>query len=291
MLDGLPVLDCTDHRGEVGPWVLAQLGADVIKVEPPGGSPARRAAPLIDRPDGPLSLQFAAYNGGKRTVELDPSSATDRATMLDLIATTRIVIDSGPPGMVARFGLDRAAVEAANPTIVSVLVTPFGADGPASDDAHSELTIAARGGPVRLQGTPDRAPLQISVPQVWRHAGVEAAAAAMVANHRAERVGAAQFVDLSAQAVMTWTMLNSMEASAIQGHDFERAGATLHLAMTIPLRRACADGHVVLVPRGAAVGQLLSWMLEDGVVDPSWAEEDWSTYDHRIVGGEPVGIP
>ena len=85
------------------------------------------------------------------------------------------------------------------------------------------------GGPVSLQGVPERAPVRVSVPQVWRHTGAEAAVAALVAHARMGRTGEAQFVDVSAQSAMTWTMLNGMGAAAIQGHDFERMGPLLQL--------------------------------------------------------------
>jgi crotonobetainyl-CoA:carnitine CoA-transferase CaiB-like acyl-CoA transferase len=293
MLDGLAVLDLTDHRGEIGPWLLAELGADVIKVEPPGGTSAREAWPMVQGE----SLQFAAYNIGKRSVTLDPSSAEDRTTLRRLLGEARMVFDSGPPGLLAAFGVDRPTLAGLNPDIISVLVTPFGSDGPRANDPASELTIAALGGPVRIQGSPERPPVKASVPQVWRHTGAEAALAALIAHHRsapgtesASQVDGPQFIDVSAQSAMTWTMLNAMEAHAIQGHDFERTGATLRLAMTVPLRRACADGYVILVPRGANVGKLVDWMIEDGVVDPSWADEDWATYDHRLIDGQELAI-
>ncbi len=282
MLDGLPVLDLTDHRGEIGPWILAELGADVVKVETPGGSPARRAWPIHEGE----SLQFAVYNSGKRSVTLDPSRAADRTAIRNLLAAAAIVIDSGPPGQLARYGVDRAELSELDHAIVSVLVTPFGSDGPRAGLPSSELTIAALGGPVRIQGTPERAPVQVSVPQVWRHAGAEAALAALVAKARADRSGEAQFVDLSAQSAMTWTMLNAMEAHAIQGWDFERTGATLELSMTVPLRRACADGYVILVPRAVNAAGLARLMIDEGIVDRSWEEEDWETYDARIIDGD-----
>lgn len=284
MLDGLAVLDLTDHRGEIGPWMLGELGADVVKVEPPGGTSARRAYPIHEG----QSLQYVAYNTGKRLVELDPASAQDRAAFRKLLAAAEIVIDSGPPGLMAAYGVDRSKLLELNPTVVSVLVTAFGSDGPRAEEEASELTIAALGGPVRIQGTPDRAPVKASVPQVWRHTGAEAALAALLAKFRSDQLGDAQFVDLSAQAAMTWTMLNAMEAHAVQGADFERTGATLNLAMTIPLRRQCADGYVILVPRGPNGGALVQWMIDDGVVDPSWADEDWSTFDARVIDGEPT---
>ena len=286
MLDGLPVLDLTDHRGEIGSWILAELGADVIKVEPPGGTWARTAHPIHEG----VSLQFTAYNTGKRLVTLDPTSPADRATFRDLLAGAEVVIDSGPPGHLAGYGVDRSKLLELNPTVVSVLVTPFGADGPRAADPASELTIAALGGPVRIQGTPDRAPVKVSVPQVWRHAGADAALAALVAKTRGDQLGEAQFVDLSAQSVMTWTMLNAMEAYEVQGFDFERSGATLELAMSVPLRHRCADGYVILVPRGPNGAAITPWLIEDGIVESWWADQDWATFDARIIDGEPTDI-
>jgi len=274
MLDGLPVLDLTDHRAELGPWLLAELGAEVIRVEGPEGA----------------TPSHAVYNTGKTTVVLDPASADDRTALRGLLAGAAVVVDSGKPGRLAAHGVDRTKLLEVNPRVVAVLVTAFGADGPRADDPATELTIAALGGPVRIQGTPDRAPVQCSVPQVWRHSGAESAVAALVALARADRTGEAQFVDVSAQAAMTWTMLNAMEAHAIQGFDFERTGATLRLAMTVPLRRACADGHVILVPLGVNGGALAPWLIEDGLVDPSWADEDWADFDRRIIDGEKTAV-
>ncbi|MPY93975.1 MAG: hypothetical protein GEV08_13205 [Acidimicrobiia bacterium] len=292
LLEGYRVLDLTDHRGEVAAWLLGRLGADVVKVEPPGGTSARRAEPVVaEAPPGFESLQFASYNDNKRSIALDlAASPADRATFLDLVAGAEVMFDSGPPGFAAMAGLTEGELVGANPELVHVLVTPFGSDGPRAEQACSELTLAALGGPMSLQGIRERAPLQVSVPQVWRHTGAEAAVAAMVGLARARCTGEAQWVDVSAQSVMTWTMLNAMEAHEVQGFDFERAGATLSLAVTIPLKRAAKDGFVMAAPIGINAGPLVPWLVEEGIVDRSWAEEDWATYDHRLLSGEPTAM-
>lgn len=284
MLDGLPVLDLTDHRGQFGPWLLAQVGAEVIRVEPTGGPAPDPQAWHHQGQD----LANLVYRTGETVTELDAASAADRSVLRQLVADAAIIIDSGPPGRLAAFGIDRPKLLELNPDVVRVLVTPFGGDGPRAGQPAVELTVAALGGPLRIQGTPDRAPVHHSVPQTWRHAGAEAAVAALVALARSEQSGEPQLVDVSAQATMTWTMLNAMEAHAVQGFDFERTGATLELAMSIPLRQACADGYVVLVPRGANAGVLTPWMIEDGVVAEEWATEDWANFDGRIIDGEPT---
>lgn len=287
MLADLRVLDLTDHRGELGPWLLANLGADVVRVEPPEGSLGRQQPPFSSTGQ---SLQYQSYNRGKRSLLLDPASAEDRTKLRAMLATVDVLIDSGPPGNHAKYGLDRSALVEANPNLITVVITPTGLDGPRATDPCSELTIAALGGPVRLQGTPDRAPVQCSIPQVWRHAGAEAAVATMVALARRDKTGSGQFVDVSAQAAMTWTMLNAMEASEIQGENFERTGATLKLSMALLIRQETTDGFVIVVPRGLVAQSLLPLLQAAELVDERWEEEEWVTWDHRIIEDEPVGI-
>jgi len=292
LLDDFRVLDLTDHRGELGPWFLGRLGAEVIRIEPPGGSPARYEDPLVDAaPKGLQSLQFASYNDNKRSVVLDLlGSEDDRSRLLDLVAGTEIVFDSGPPGALAAAGITEADLETTNPELVYVLITPFGADGPRANDPHSELTIAALSGSMSLQGIRERAPLKVSVPQVWRHTGAEAATAALVGYARMQRSGGFQSIDVSAQNVMTWTMLNAMEADEVQGFDFERAGSTVTLAQAFEMKQAASDGYVICPPIGLTTGPLVPWLIEEGIVDRSWAEEDWATYDHRALSGESVDM-
>ncbi|MCP4222526.1 MAG: hypothetical protein GY773_04195, partial [Actinomycetia bacterium] len=282
MLNGWRILDLTDHRGEVGPYLLADLGAEVIKVEPAGGCPIRTRSSD--------DIPFWAYNGNKVIRPLTGSD-DDRATLIGLIASADMVFESGPPGRLAELGLTTQELDAVNPRLVHVLVTPFGADGPRAYQPATELTIGALGGSVRLQGTPERAPVQMSVPQVWRHTGAEAAVAGLVAHRRMLTTGRSQFVDVSAQSVMTWTLLNAMEAFEIQGHDFERTGSELHLSLTFQLRHETSDGYAVCVPSGQIVVHVIDWLIDEGVVDPSWADVDWATYDHRAINGEDVWPP
>ncbi|MCP5025614.1 MAG: hypothetical protein GY929_04940, partial [Actinomycetia bacterium] len=287
MLEGVRILDLTDHRGEVAACLLGDLGAPVVKVEPPGGSPARHQPPFLAAADTePASLQFAAYNANKRSIVLDPADGDDVRTLRDLVASSDIVFDSGPPGYLEEFGLAGDAILGVNPTIVRVLVTAFGSDGPRANQPASDFTLAALGGPMRLQGPPDRGPVQVSVPQAWRHTGAEAAVAALVGRTRARRSGQGQLVDVSAQVAMTWTMLNAMEAWAVQGFDFERSGSVLKLAASFDLCSECADGHVVAVPLGRTVAPLVKWMYDEGAVGPEWLDEDWDTFDFRLLSGE-----
>jgi crotonobetainyl-CoA:carnitine CoA-transferase CaiB-like acyl-CoA transferase len=287
------VLDLTDVRGQIAGMILGDLGADVVRVEPPGGSPARLAGPrLLRGPEAMRSLSFGAYNRNKRSITLDLASPTDRECLLDLVAGADFVLDSGPPSWLDEVGLGFDVLRQRSPLLVHVRITPFGCDGPRAMAAASDLTIAALGGPVSLQGQPDRAPVRVSIPQVWRHAGAEAAVAALIGHARARTTGAAVFVDVSAQASMTWTMLNGAVAHAIQGRDYERAGSTLQIGTSkLPLVYPCRDGHVVALARGRSVLSILDWLLEEGVVDEAFATcEEWSTLDARLFRDEPCRV-
>ena len=281
MLEPYRVLDFTDERGELGPMLLGDLGADVIRVEPPGGTPSRRTQPLADGESGDLaSLSFRAFNRNKRSIVLDvDGTPADRDVLKQLIASADFLFESSPPSMLEGFGITAAEVRTANPHIVHVRISPFGIDGPRAGDLGNDLVVAALGGPMSLQGPHERAPLRISVPQVWRHTGAEAAASALVAHARMRRTGEAQFVDLSAQCVMTWTMLQAMGAHAIQGFDFERDDSRM---IGVEIVHACRDGHIVALPMSRVVQGLLDWMIADGILDASAREADWEAFDQSL---------
>ena len=291
MLETYRVLDLTDVRGQLGGMILADLGADVIRVEPPGGSEARRVGPFADD-SGQYSLSFAAYNRNKRSVQLDLEADEGRATFLDLIRGADIVLDSGPPALLDKVGLTHQVLIAANPQLVHVRISPYGNDGPYADFPAADLSIAAMGGPVSLQGEADRAPVRISVPQVWRHAGAEAAVAALIGHARARTTGEGVLVDVSAQAAMTWTMLQAMTAAAINGSDFQRDGSLAQLGpRKIPVVHAAKDGHVVGPVIWGQLEKLVPWMKEEGAIDDAWlAREDWPEYDFKLFRGGEVSV-
>src|SRR5215472_11080022 len=127
MLSPYRVLDLTDSRAELGPLILAGLGADVVKVEPPGGSASRHEPPLDPTlPAGLRSLRFHALNRGKRSVVLDLTSAAGHADFARLVASADFVVENEVPGSMAARGLGFEALRAINPRLVYVAVTPFG---------------------------------------------------------------------------------------------------------------------------------------------------------------------
>ncbi|MCZ6710753.1 MAG: CoA transferase [Gammaproteobacteria bacterium] len=283
MLNPYTVLDFTDERGEIGPMLMGDLGADVIRVELPGGSTSRSCAPILSGVREDMrSLSFLAFNRNKRSVVLDPGSTDDISTLTELIRRCDFIFESSRPSSLSRFGVDYEQARALNPRIVFVRISPFGDSGPYADYLGNDLVLAAMAGPVALQGTADRAPVRLSVPQVWRHAGVEAAVGAMAAHHKMLRSGTAQFVDLSAQSAMTWTMLNAMGAYAIQGLDFERDSRFNTGTTRFDILFPTADGHIVAIPMSRVILGCLAWMIQDGVADESLRDIDWQAYDANV---------
>ncbi len=151
MLDPYTVLDFTDDRGEIGPMLLGDLGADVIRVELPGGTPARHCPPfLADVPADLASLQFQAFNRNKRSIVLDPTIPADQQTLNALITRADFLFESSPSGSLEAYGVTYADAAKLNPRIVFTRLSPFG-DGEAyANLTANDLIIAALGGPVSL---------------------------------------------------------------------------------------------------------------------------------------------
>ena len=153
-LAGIRVIDLSTPRAELAGRVLADLGAEVIKIEPPGGAAARRMAPFAgDRTGDPeASLYWASVSLGKRSVVLDLDLAADRARLLELLDSADVLIESFDPGELERRGLGEALLRSRNRRLIHASVTPFGVDGPEAGLAATELTIEAAGGLLGLQG-------------------------------------------------------------------------------------------------------------------------------------------
>jgi crotonobetainyl-CoA:carnitine CoA-transferase CaiB-like acyl-CoA transferase len=165
----LRVLDLADASGVFCGRLFVGLGAEVLRVEPPGGDPLRQAPP-----DG---LPFAHANAGKCSAVLDLEHESGRARLRDLVATADVLIDTAPPGRLDSLGVGYAALTAVQPGLVQVSITPFGLSGPRAGWAGTDLTMVALGGMMALGGHPDGPPLAPPREQAYHLAGVVGAAA------------------------------------------------------------------------------------------------------------------
>src|SRR6201996_4914734 len=295
-LSGYRVVDLTDERGMIAGRMLADLGADVVQVEPPGGSAARSCPPL-DPAGG--SLFFDAYAANKRGVTADPDTGEGRRFIRQLAAAADILLESADPGLMAARGLDWPDLAELSPRLVYVSVTPFGRTGPKAGYAESDLTVWAAGGPLDPHRDRSRPPVRITVPQVYLHAGADAAAGALFALQARHQTGRGQHVDVSAQASLSIATLGRVLAYAVSDSQPEweppakrRVDESGSGSATAPSQKKwpCRDGiiefHIGMGPvAGGFTGAFMRWMVEDGAAPAELLDVDWRTLPGRIKDG------
>jgi crotonobetainyl-CoA:carnitine CoA-transferase CaiB-like acyl-CoA transferase len=208
-LAGLRILEIADERGEYCGRLLAGMGGDVVKVEPPGGAPTRRFAPFHrDVVDAERSLYFWHYNVGKRSVTLDLETSEGRERFARLAARADVIIESFPPGTLDGYGLGYPTLCDANRRLVLASITPFGQTGPMRDAPACDLTLMALGGSMAVCGygpgsDGDSPPLACEANQAYQTACVYASQAVVAAVLYAEASGQGQWIDVSIHEAAT----------------------------------------------------------------------------------------
>ncbi len=298
MLSDYRILDLTDDRGLIGGMILADLGADVIAIEPPDGNPARRRGPFADGSnDGEIedSLVWQSYARGKRSVVLDLESDEGKAQFIELARSADALIESADVGAMDALGLGYDALSAVSPGLVHVAITPFGSSGPKAGWAATDITVAAAAGPMIQSGDKDRPPLRVGLPQTALHAGAEAALGVLMGLHERKRSGLGQYVDVSAQAAYAQATQSGILAAANNSGQFLRSAVGAALGpLEIRLFWPCKDGHVAITYLfGAAIGpftdRLMQYALEEGYCDQATRDKDWLNYTNLILTGqEPI---
>src|SRR5262245_16999252 len=273
--------------------MLADLGADVIQVEPPGGAAARRRGPFAGGlADPERSLYWRAYARNKRGIVLDLDAPEGRRGLLAFAETADFLIESAAPGEMARRGLGPAELAVRNPALIVVSITPFGQDGPKAGHAATDLTLLAAGGPLALTGDEDRPPVRLAVPQAWLHAGAEAAVGALVALHERLASGRGQHVDVSVQQAVTVATQAYILADAVGARTNHRtAGGVRAGRMRVRLTYPAKDGHVSIAHLfgstiGPATRRLMEWVHECGYCDEATRDKDWIAYHALLLRGE-----
>lgn len=273
------VLDLTDESGFSCGKTLADLGADVIKIEPPGGDVARR---FDDR-----SLYWISYNAGKRGITLNLDRPPARELLLKLAERADFLIETFPPGMLGKMGLGLETLRKLNPRIIVVSITPFGQTGPYSNYKGSDLIAMAMSGLMSLIGEAGRTPLRVSLPQSPMWAGMYAAAGALTAHYSRELTGIGQQVDASLQSCLLWALANAPSFWATNRTNPTRDGSHISgRSMTGARMRAiyeCKDGYLNFIIYGGRAGRrsneaLVQWMAEHGLATESLSKKDWNRF-------------
>jgi benzylsuccinate CoA-transferase BbsE subunit len=271
LLSHVLVIDATDRLGWLAGRVLADLGADVIKLESPGTDRSR--------------ADWRAFNVNKRMLELDLQSSTERARLEDLLRAADICLLTPS---VSSAHLDPHALRENYPRLVVVAIRPFGGVGPRSAWKASDIELMAAGGAMALAGEPDGMPVRVSEPQSYSWAGAQAAIGALVALSHRDVTGRGDLVDVSAQASVVTALSHAPAFVDLLGLEPTRAGAFM-TGRSIKGARyrvfwPCRDGYINFIFYGGVAGrrtneQLVAWMRERGAELGALAAIDWKSWD------------
>ena len=293
------VLDVSGELGAFCGRTLADLGADVIKIEPPSGDPARRLGPYYhDHLDEAQSLFWFTHQAGKRGITLDLTTASGQALFRRLVERADVVVESFPPGYLESLGIGPERLLAEKPNLIVTSITPFGQSGPYRDFQAGDLELMALSGCMSVAGEPGRSPLRISHPQSAYWAGTYAAAGTILALFHRGRTGEGQHVDVSAQACLVSALGHAPTFWDLNGVDQKRQGVFMTgRSMTGAKMRViwpCRDGYLNFIIYGGEAGRrtnqaIVQWMQEKGMdVPPFLQEKDWGRFDIATVTQEEI---
>jgi len=297
------VLDLTDERGLLAGKILADLGADVVQIEPPGGNPARNIGPFYgDDPRPEKSLFWWAYAANKRSITLDLEQKDGQALLKKMVAEADFLVESFAPGYLDTLGLGYDLLAEINPKLVMVSITPFGQDGPYSNYQATDIVGMALGGFMYLTGDDDRAPIRISFPHFYLHGGAAGATAAMLAHTYRITNGQGQYVDVSCQQAVAKTLAHAPQIWDIEGAILKRMGVYRQTSgeNRVRINWPCKDGYVNYMVQGGSVAYstraLLEWMKEDSFDTADLDAIDWEKMGYGAITpelmsqlGEPLG--
>jgi benzylsuccinate CoA-transferase BbsE subunit len=279
-LAGIRVLDLTANHAAYAGRLLADLGADVVRVEPRGGSPVRRLAPLARLSSGEISsFAHAFLDAGKRSVTLDPDG--DAEMFAALAATSDVVIET-PSAFTTLADLDQ--VRARNPGLVVVSISPFGRSGPCAEYQATDLTLLAAGGLLSLGGYDDSEPLAIQGEQALLASGIFGAVAVLAALYERTQTGTGQWIDLSGQECVAFALEDAVAEWSIHGRVRRRHGSGAREAGTGVY--PCKDGHVSVVAgrlgTAKAFVALTKWIAASDVAGAqALLEPEWQDFKFR----------
>ena len=273
--------------------VMADLGADVIKVEPPGGSPTRSRGPFYkDNPHPERSLLWASYCLNKRGITLALETRDGQDLFKRLVAKSDFVLESFTPGYLDGLGLGYDQLKETNPGVILTSVTPFGQSGPHAKFKATDLITWSMGGMQYISGDNDRPPVRISFPQAELHGGAQGAAGSMLALWHRQQTGRGQRVDVSMQVAVIWTLMNAISFPLLHKESVERAGPLRKMGFLV-MRNVypCKDGYISTLIVGGALGArstsaLVRWMDEDGMAPDFMIERDWAAWDFAAIAGQ-----
>ncbi|WP_415183744.1 CaiB/BaiF CoA transferase family protein [Phaeovulum sp.] len=285
-LAGLKVVELA--RILAGPWagqILADLGADVVKVEAPEGDDTRRwGPPFLTRDGEETAAYFHATNRGKRSVLADFRTPEGQQFVRALVADVDILIENFKVGGLAKYGLDYASLRAVNPRLIYCSVTGFGQDGPYAHRAGYDYIIQGMSGLMSVTGEPDGQPQKVGVAVTDVFTGIYASTAILAAVHQRATTGEGQHIDMALLDVATSVMANQAMNYLATGVSPRRMG-NAHPNLVPYAVFPCSDGFVILATGNDAQYRKLCGILGlEGIAEV----DDYRTNADRIRNREAL---
>lgn len=278
------ILDFTTEMGGYSTKLFADLGAEVVKVEPPQGDSTRQKGPFYQNiKSNETSLYYFYLNTNKKSIALDIETEEGQALVKELVKDYDIIVENFAPGYLASLGLDYETLKAINPKLIMTAITPFGQTGPYKDYVANDLVGVAMGGLMYLGGYPDTSPLRPYGNQGYFATSLFAAVGTLLALMYRDQNGIGQYIDVSMQESVAMALENAIQfydlenvVRARTGAEDRQAGWGLY---------PCADGLVYIMTAGLSNAggwqNLVNWMIESGVEgaeslnDPKWQDHEW----------------
>ncbi len=281
-LTGIRVLECGDAvAAAFCARLLADFGAEVVKVEPPGGDPLRAHGPFPgDQPHLERSALFAFLSAGKQSVTLDSGNSEDRELMATLAARADVLVTSLSSAERGQWRLDPDAVRLANPGLVSVALSPLGERGPLGTHRAGEITVCALAGASVILGEPSRPPLSFPFNLPALQAGLHGAAAALAALLARRRCGCGQRVEITEADVLAYYTGGMSLYILGGGGKWRRCGLGRHGSIYPSGFYPCKDGFVFIATQTRA--QWTGFLRLMG--DPDWAQREPALRDGVAIG-------
>ncbi|MDE0745490.1 MAG: CoA transferase, partial [SAR202 cluster bacterium] len=259
------ILDLSEGGHNLCGRLLGDMGAKVIRIEPPGGSLTRLRGPFTPDSNGnDKSLYWAAYNSNKKGISLSLDTEAGRQILLSLVEQSDAILESFQPGYLDSLNIGFRTFIKRNPQLVHTSMTPFGSTGPYAGFVSTDLITSSMGGMPFVSGDQDRPPVRISFPQAELVAGSQAFAATVSALRHSRNSKNGQHVDVTEQISVMWTLMNATPFPRLHGTDVKRGGAFRRRG-PIDARHVfkCADGHVSMNAQAKTLNGFIAWMLEE----------------------------
>ena len=291
-LAGYRVIDLADEKGQLCARLLAELGADVIKVEPRAGDRTRANGPFFRDEEGrESSLYWWVMNAGKRSVTCELRLELGRDLFHRLVAGADAVIETSAPGTAKDTGADPRTLQKVNPGAVVVSITNYGQTGPARNLPATDIVGSAMGGHMYLNGSDERGPVRTTTPQAYAQVNLQAAVGAVIALYaRGANDGVGQHVDVSMQESMANAMDNAQQTWDILQINNRGPGSGRMVGGRVGPRYIyeAADGWVAALGLGGLIGPnsavMIDWLDQTGeagpLTSPHWRE--------RLSVGQPL---